>query len=294
MNRNDQEKIYLQLVQKALVSGNKCVDRTGVGTYKLFGEILKFDLNKGFPLLTSKYVPFKSVISELLWFLEGSTDERRLCEILHSKPRGELVGKRTIWTDNADNQGKQLGFTNNDTIKELGNIYGNQWRTWGNRGIDQIQNVINSMVNDPMSRRHIVSAWNCSDLDKMALPPCHTMMQFNVEVQPRRKNVLNLLVFCRSQDLFLGTPFNIASYALLLTLMAQKTNLYTGVLTLVLGDCHVYLTHEKQCREMVGRTPFNFPTLNILNEKDIFEYTMNDFEIIGYKNHGKLLAPMAI
>ena len=209
-------KQYLSALEYILEKGKNRGDRTGIGTRGVFGYQMRFDLRSGFPAVTTKRLAWKSVVSELLWFLEGSTDERRLAEIHFGKPRKELFEKKTIWTANADKQGRALGYTNTEIEKQLGPVYGKQWRSWGKDvgGEDQIKKIIFDLKNNPNSRRHIVSAWNVDKIDKMALPPCHTMFQFHIQ-----DNELSCQLYQRSADMFLGVPFNIASYALLTHIM---------------------------------------------------------------------------
>ena len=219
-------KQYIKALEHILDKGKQRDDRTGVGTKGVFGYQMRFDLRDSFPAITTKKLAWKSVVSELLWFLEGSTDERRLAEIHFGKPRKEVADKKTIWTANANKQGAGLGYVNNETQKELGPIYGKQWRSWGKDvgGEDQIKKIIFDLKNNPSSRRHIVSAWNVDKIDKMALPPCHTMFQFHIQ-----DNELSCQLYQRSADMFLGVPFNIASYALL-------THIISNILKLQPGD----------------------------------------------------------
>jgi len=252
---------------------------------------LNFDLTKGFPLFTTKKVPFKSVLSELLWFLEGSQNERRLAEIHYGKPKAELIGKTTIWTANADNQGKAMGHYNTNTNKDLGPVYGVQWRNWN--GIDQIARLIDGLKNDPQSRRHILSAWNVSDLDRMALPPCHCFAQFYVTNDGGLKTILHQ----RSADLFLGVPFNIASYSLLTHMIAQVTGLTALELIHNIGDVHIYDNHTNAINTQLARVEDQrpFPTLVINPDiKSIDDFKMEDFEITGYDPHPFIPAPMAV
>lgn len=299
-------KQYHELLQNILENGSKKEDRTGTGTISLFGTQLRFKLSDGFPLMTTKKVPFKSVLSELLWFLEGSTDERRLSEILHGKPRQDLIGKKTIWTANADAQGKALGYTNTETIKELGPVYGSQWRkgtqyyqpghassTFNSvSNIDQIADVIESIKNNPDSRRHLVSAWNVAEISKMALPPCHYAFQFYVN-----DGKLSLMFQMRSVDVFLGLPFNIASYALLLMMIAQVTGLEPDEVIFTGGDTHVYINHIEQVKELLSRdyTKYKLPEL-VINPgvTSIDEFTMDDFMLTGYESYPTISAPMAV
>ena len=235
-------KAYLDLLQFILDNGEERDDRTNTGTISSFGHQLEFDLTHGFPAVTTKSLAWKGVVSELLWFLEGSNDERRLAEIRFNKDRSELTDLdkySTIWTDNADNQGKELGYENNDFIKILGPVYGVQWRNWA--GIDQINELIKGLKNNPDSRRHILSAWNVGELDEMALMPCHAFFQFHVAY-----GKLNCQLYQRSADMFLGVPFNIASYSLLTHMLAQLCDLKLGTFVWVGGDCHIYKNHTNQ------------------------------------------------
>jgi thymidylate synthase len=254
---------------------------------------LTFDLKEGFPLLTTKKVPFKSVVSELLWFIEGSTDERRLAEIHYGKPREELIGKTTIWTANADEQGKKLGYDNTDTYKGLGPIYGKQWRNWSTNGwgIDQLGRLIKQIKEDPQSRRHILSAWNVADLDRMALPPCHTFSQFYVNNQGE----LSCNLYQRSADLFLGVPFNIASYSLLTHMIAHVCDLKVGDFIHTIGDGHVYNNHIDAVKTQLKRTSKPFPKLKIVGDYDsIDDFGMYSFELEGYDPHPFIKAEMAV
>ena len=255
---------------------------------------LTFDLKEGFPLLTTKKVPFKSVVSELLWFIEGSTDERRLAEIHYGKPREELIGKTTIWTANADEQGKNLGYENTDTVKKLGPVYGKQWRSWSNNGgwaIDQLGNLIKQIKEEPQSRRHILSAWNVADLDRMALPPCHTFSQFYVNNQGE----LSCNLYQRSADLFLGVPFNIASYSLLTHMIAHVCDLKVGEFIHTIGDGHIYNNHIDAVKTQLQRTSKPFPKLKIVGDYDsIDDFGMYSFELEGYDPEPFIKAEMAV
>ena len=211
-------KAYLDLLSYIIENGEERDDRTNTGTLTSFGHQLEFDLEKGFPAVTTKSLAWKGVVSELLWFLEGSDDERRLAEIRFGKDRSELTNLEkysTIWTDNADNQGKELGYENSEIKKILGPVYGAQWRNWS--GKDQVSDLLKNLKNNPNGRRHILSAWNVGELEKMALPPCHVMSQFYVS-----KNTISCHMYQRSADMFLGVPFNIASYALLLSIFGRS------------------------------------------------------------------------
>jgi len=286
-------KAYLDLLELILENGETKDDRTNTGTISSFGHQLAFDLKDGFPAVTTKSLAWKGVVSELLWFLEGSSDERRLAEIRYGKPRNELKDLSkysTIWTDNADNQGKALGYINTETIKELGPVYGSQWRDWS--GIDQVKKLIIDLQDNPDSRRHILSAWNVSEIDKMALPPCHVMSQYYVN-----NGVISCHMYQRSADMFLGVPFNIASYALLLSILANILNLKPGRFIHSFGDAHIYNNSIDQVKEQLQRDPkplpkLRMPALNSLD--DIKKYSIEDFVLDGYKHHPPIKAKMAI
>lgn len=269
-----------------LTLGEARPDRTNVGTISLFGKQLKFDLRDGFPATTTKKLAFESCKAELLWFLEGSTDERRLAEITHGT---RDITKNTIWTGNANAQGKALGYRNDDEVKELGPVYGKQWRDFG--GVDQIRNVIQSIKEDPFGRRHIVNAWNVPELSKMALPPCHVMFQFYVSMS----GDLSCHMYQRSVDALLGLPFNVASYAMLTHMIAQVCGLNVGTLTISMGDVHIYQNHVEQVKEQLSRDPGELPKLWLNPDiKDIFEFGMNDIKLVDYKHQGAIKAPMAV
>ena len=287
-------KEYLSALEHILQTGKDRKDRTGIGTKGVFGYQMRFDLKEGFPAVTTKKLAWKSVVSELLWFLEGSTDERRLAEIHYGKKRRDLVEKNTIWTANADKQGRELGYTNTETTKELGPIYGNQWRSWSanNKTTDQIKEVIHNLKKDPYGRRHIVSAWNALDIDRMALPPCHTMFQFYV--QNKR---LSCQLYQRSADMFLGVPFSIASYSLLTCILAQILNLKPGEFVWTGGDCHIYKNHLLQVKEQVARKPMAPPSLKIPSFSSIEEVLKSkpaDYILANYKPMKSIRAPMAV
>lgn len=296
---------YLSLLRQILLSGDKVPDRTGVGTTSLFGCNLSFTLDDrggntvyNFPAVTTKKLAWKSVVSELLWFLEGSTNERRLAEVLFEKDRAELTEKRTIWTANYENQGKSLGYDNG----ELGEIYGYQWRSW-NGVYDQFKVLVNGILNDPFSRRHIISAWNVSSLDKMSLPPCHVLQQYHV-VPDKFGNpeYLDLNMYQRSADMFLGVPFNIASYALLLCIVSRLTGLKARTLNMFLGDCHVYNNHIDAVHAQLERIPYSAPSLELPNIEPLKElglswypeWGVNDFKLLNYRHHESIKAPMAV
>ncbi|HEY1929621.1 MAG TPA: thymidylate synthase [Caulobacteraceae bacterium] len=263
------ERQYLDLLAEALERGERRDDRTGVGTLGLFGRSMRFDLADGFPLLTTKRLHFKSIVVELLWFLRGDTNVRWLHE--HGV---------TIWEEWADAAG------------DLGPVYGKQWRSWAapdGRSIDQIARVTQSLRASPHSRRHIVSAWNPADVDDMALPPCHCLFQFHVS-----GGRLSCQLYQRSADIFLGVPFNIASYALLTLMMAQATGYQPGEFVHVLGDAHLYLNHVDQAREQLAREPFAFPTLRLAPKTDLFAFEPADIGLEGYRAHPTIRAPIAV
>ena len=292
-------KQYHELLLQILHHGVTKSDRTGTGTISLFGPQMEFDLAEGFPLITTKRMFTKGIIAELLWFLEGSTDERRLAEIQYDLPKEALVGKSTIWTANADAQGKSLGYMNTDLIKDLGPVYGQQWRSWVTREgedgvgkIDQIAQVIESIKTNPNSRRHIVSAWNVAEIDEMALPPCHTMFQFYVA-----NGKLDCKLYQRSADALLGIPYNIASYALLTMMIAQVCDLQPGRFIHTFGDAHIYLNHIDQVNEQLSRSVDTYPLPDMqINPTitSIDEFTMDDFILTGYECYPTIKGEMAV
>lgn len=286
-------RAYLDLLEYILENGEFRDDRTNTGTISSFGHQLKFDLSDGFPAVTTKSLAWKGVVSELLWFLEGSSDERRLAEIRYNKPRSELKDLSkfsTIWTDNADNQGKELGYINTDTIKELGPVYGVQWRNWS--GTDQIKKLINDLKVNPDGRRHILSAWNVNELDKMALPPCHVMSQYYIS-----NGTISCHMYQRSADMFLGVPFNIASYALLLSILGNILDLKPKYFVHSFGDAHIYSNSIEQVKEQLSREPLPLPKLkmpNISSIDEIKDLSIEDFKLEGYEHHPPIKAKMAI
>jgi thymidylate synthase len=290
-------KKYLKLLQDILETGEMRDDRTGVGTLSVFGRQLRFDLNQGFPAITTKKLAWRAVKGELLWFLEGSGNERRLAEITH----GDSAGKVTIWTPNAlDPKWKPNAKSEGD----LGRIYGVQWRTWATDRvrwtsssesepvvIDQIAELIDGIKTNPTSRRHILTAWNPAELDRMALPPCHVLAQFYVS----KNGKLSCHMYQRSVDVFLGLPFNIASYALLTHMIAHVCALSVGELVISTGDTHIYLDHQDQVREQLERKPMDPPELWLNPEiKNIDDFTMNDIQLVEYHSHGPIKATMAV
>ena len=287
-------KQYLDALEYILANGKDRGDRTGVGTRGVFGYQMRFDLRNEFPAVTTKKLAWKSVVSELLWMLEGSSDERRLAEIQYGKPREELVGKTTIWTANADAQGKSLGYVNTDTIKDLGPVYGHQWRTWDAQlgYVDQIAEVLENMYYNPDSRRHVVSAWNADRVNIMALPPCHTLFQFHIQ-----DGELSCQLYQRSADMFLGVPFNIASYSLLTHMFAQLLNLKVGEFVWTGGDCHIYSNHMEQVKEQITRYPVAGPTLEIpafTDLQELIKTTPGQYKLHNYNPMDSISAPMAI
>lgn len=287
-------KQYLNALEHVLQNGKDRDDRTGTGTRGVFGYQMRFDLREGFPAVTTKKLAWRSVVSELIWFLEGSTDERRLAEIHYGKRRKDLVDKNTIWTANANKQGKDLGYTNTETTKELGPVYGNQWRSWSgnNKTVDQIKEVIKNLQKDPYGRRHVVSAWNAAEIDKMALPPCHTMFQFHIQDKE-----LNCQLYQRSADMFLGVPFNIASYSLLTCILAKILKLSPGEFVWTGGDCHIYKNHTAQVKEQIKRSPAHMPKLSMPQFETIKEVVLakpKDFQLVGYSPMDSIKAPMAV
>ena len=277
---------YLDLCEYILEKGIETTDRTGVGTLSLFGEQLRFDLTAGFPAITTKKLAWRSVVAELIWFIEGSCDERRLTEIQFGT-RDE--SKKTIWTANAtaDYWVPKARFSG-----DLGRIYGVQWRKWKNsygEETDQLENLIKGLKEDPNSRRHIISAWNPGELDKMALPPCHAFMQFYL-----RNNVLSCQMYQRSADVFLGVPFNIASYALLTHLIAKEIGADVGELILTFGDVHIYKNHIDAVKEQMTRKPYDFPTLDISNVNSLYSVTVDDCKLVNYESYATIKADMAV
>ena len=290
-------KQYLDALQHILDNGEEVNDRTGVGTKSVFGYQMRFNLQEGFPAVTTKKLAWRSVVGELLWFLEGSTDERRLAEITFEKERAKCWDRKTIWTANAEAQGKALGYEDG----ELGPVYGFQWRNFGSSqwirdsddvGKDQIEWLINEIKNNPDSRRLILSAWNPNQIDLMALPPCHTMAQFRV-----MNGKLSCQLYQRSADMFLGVPFNIASYALLTHMLAQICGLEAGDFVHTIGDAHIYSNHMEQVKEQLTREPMEHPTLQMPafdSLKELLTTTPSEYIMVNYKPMKSIKAPMAV
>jgi thymidylate synthase len=261
---------YLDLIEHVLENGIKKEDRTGTGTISVFGYQMRFNMADGFPLVTTKKLHTKSIIHELLWFLKGDTNIKYLQD-----------NNVRIWNEWADEDGN------------LGPVYGSQWRSWqgaDKKTYDQISEVIDSIKNNPDSRRHIVSAWNVAEIENMALPPCHIMFQFYVA-----NGKLSCQLYQRSADIFLGVPFNIASYALLLHMMAQATGLEPGEFIHTLGDAHIYTNHIEQARLQVSRDPMPLPQLKLNSDvKSVFDFEYNDFEIVNYKSHPHIKGDISV
>ncbi|WP_085992070.1 thymidylate synthase [Oceanobacillus senegalensis] len=314
------EQAYLDLCQYILDNGNKRGDRTNTGTYSVFGHQMRFDLQKGFPLLTTKRVPFTLIASEMLWFIKGDTNIRYLLQH-NNNIWNEWAFEK--WVNSNEYQGpdminfgirsqqdekfnaiyqEQMNLFKDKILKDdafakkygdLGSVYGKQWRKWETsqgETIDQLQQVIHAIKHNPTSRRHIVTAWNPEDIPNMALPPCHTMFQFYVA-----DGKLSCQLYQRSGDVFLGVPFNIAGYALLTHLIAHECNLEVGEFVHTLGDAHIYSNHVKQVKTQLSRHPKPLPQLKLNQEKSsIFEFTLDDFELVGYDPHPTIKAPVAV
>ncbi|SES79379.1 thymidylate synthase [Oceanobacillus limi] len=317
---NTGEQAYLDLCTHILNTGTKKEDRTNTGTYSVFGHQMRFDLQQGFPLLTTKKVPFRLVASELLWFIKGDTNIRYLLQN-NNNIWNEWAFKK--WIESAEYHGPDMNdFGNRSQTDEhfkkqydhqmeifkkkileddafatkfgdLGSVYGKQWRDWRtsrNETIDQLKDVIHSIQTKPDSRRHIVSAWNPEDIPTMALPPCHTLFQFYVA-----EGKLSCQLYQRSADVFLGVPFNIASYALLTHIIAHECDLEVGEFVHTFGDAHIYSNHIEQVKTQLGRDIRTMPKLQINKEKEsIFDLELSDFEIIGYNPHPTIKAPIAV
>ncbi len=263
-------KQYLDLLRHVLEKGAVKDDRTGTGTRSVFGHQMRFDLSEGFPLVTTKKCHLRSIIIELLWFLRGDTNIKYLNE-----------NKVSIWDEWADENG------------DLGPVYGHQWRSWptsDGRTIDQISNVLERIQKNPDDRRLIVSAWNVGEIGKMALPPCHCLFQFYVA-----NGKLSCQLYQRSADIFLGVPFNIASYALLTLMVAQVSGLKPGDFVHTFGDAHLYLNHIEQAQLQLSRTPYKLPEMHLNpHVKNLFDFKFEDFELVGYESHPHIKAPVAV
>ena len=300
---------YLNALKQVLENGTVKQDRTGTGTISLFGLQQRYNLADSFPAITTKKLAWKAVVSELLWFIEGTGDERRLAEILHGTRDSS---KKTIWSGNA---GADYWTPKAEYAGDLGRVYGVQWRHWRTpvehkaenfkddfgswyqrdgyvhfKETDQLKELIDGIKNDPDSRRHILTAWNPGELSEMALPPCHCFAQFYVV-----DGKLSCQMYQRSCDMFLGVPFNVASYSLLTHLIAKVCNLKVGEFVHVLGDAHIYLNHVEQVKEQLKREPLSCPQLRLNPDiTDITKFTMNDIELVGYQSHDAIKAEMAV
>ena len=275
-------KNYLTALEYCFENGDFVKSRAG-NVKKAFGYQMRFNLEDGFPAVTTKKLAWKAVVSELLWFLEGSNDERRLAEIQYEDTKENLEDKKTIWTQNANadywkNKSKFKG--------DVGRIYGVQWRNFN--GVDQIINLIEGLKQNPYSRRHILTAWNPAELDEMSLPPCHAFSQFYIS-----NNKLSCQLYQRSCDMFLGVPFNIASYSLLIHILAKECGYQVGEFILSLGDFHIYEEHFDQVKIQLTREPKTHPNLQFEHKK-INEYKTSDFQLINYEYHPKIVAPMNV
>ena len=289
------DTVYLNALKEILDNGEDRPDRTGTGTRGIFGMQMRFNLQQGFPALTTKKLAWRAVVSELLWFIEGSSDERRLAEILHGDRN---TSKSTIWTANAS-----ADYWTNKRLRrhpgDLGRVYGVQWRRWRKplirinkvvlQNLDQLADLITGIKEDPYSRRHILTAWNPGELELMALPPCHMMAQFYVN-----NGRLSCQMYQRSADFPLGVPFNIASYALFTHMIAQVCNLDVGEFIHTIGDAHIYLNQIDGVREQLSREPLPLPTLHLNPEiKDITQFTMDDIQLINYQSHPTINFPFS-
>ena len=316
---NNFDEAYHDLCRKVLNEGENKDDRTGTGTISIFGHQMRFDLSEGFPLLTTKKVSFKLIATELLWFIKGDTNIRYLLQYKnniwnewafkkwiesdeYTGPDMTDFGRRSLVNDEFNEQYKeQLAIFKDKILNDdefmskygdLGNVYGKQWRDWKDQNgesFDQLQTLIDNIKNNPNSRRHIISAWNPTEIDTMALPPCHTLFQFYV-----KDGKLSCQLYQRSADIFLGVPFNIASYSLLTHLIAKECNLEVGEFVHTFGDAHIYKNHIDAVEEQLSRSSYNPPKLNINTEKSLFDIDYEDLEIQDYQSHPSIKAPIAV
>lgn len=316
---NNFDEAYHDLCRKVLNEGENKDDRTGTGTISIFGHQMRFDLSEGFPLLTTKKVSFKLIATELLWFIKGDTNIRYLLQYKnniwnewafkkwiesdeYTGPDMTDFGRRSLVNDEFNEQYKeQLAIFKDKILNDdefmrkygdLGNVYGKQWRDWKDQNgesFDQLQTLIDNIKNNPNSRRHIISAWNPTEIDTMALPPCHTLFQFYV-----KDGKLSCQLYQRSADIFLGVPFNIASYSLLTHLIAKECNLEVGEFVHTFGDAHIYKNHIDAVEEQLSRSTYNPPKLNINTEKSLFDIDYEDLEIQDYQSHPSIKAPIAV
>ena len=316
---NNFDEAYHDLCRKVLNEGENKDDRTGTGTISIFGHQMRFDLSEGFPLLTTKKVSFKLIATELLWFIKGDTNIRYLLQYKnniwnewafkkwiesdeYTGPDMTDFGRRSLVNDEFNEQYKeQLAIFKDKILNDdefmrkygdLGNVYGKQWRDWkdqNGQSFDQLQTLIDNIKNNPNSRRHIISAWNPTEIDTMALPPCHTLFQFYV-----KDGKLSCQLYQRSADIFLGVPFNIASYSLLTHLIAKECNLEVGEFVHTFGDAHIYKNHIDAVEEQLSRSSYNPPKLNINTENSLFDIDYEDLEIQDYQSHPSIKAPIAV
>ncbi len=289
-------KQYLELCKTILEKGTKKEDRTGTGTISYFGYQMRFDLEEGFPLLTTKKVHLKSIIHELLWFISGSTNIKYLVDnnvkIWNEWPYEIYKKSDSYQNETLDEFVEKIKESDEFASKwgELGPVYGKQWRDFNGEGIDQLENLINQIKTNPYSRRHIICAWNPCEVDKMALPPCHSFIQFYVN-----DGKLSCQLYQRSGDVFLGIPFNIASYALFTMMIAQVTNLKPGVFVHTIGDAHIYLNHIDQVNLQLSREPRELPTMKINPDvKSIYDFKYEDFELVNYNPHKAIKGKVAV
>ncbi|WP_323702363.1 thymidylate synthase [Mammaliicoccus sp. Dog046] len=316
---NNFDHAYHDLCKKVLEQGDSKDDRTGTGTISIFGHQMRFDLSEGFPLLTTKKVSFKLIATELLWFIKGDTNIRYLLQYKNNiwnewafkkwiesedyeGPDMTDFGRRSLVDDAFNEQYKeQLAIFKSNILNDdefmlkygdLGNVYGKQWRDWKDQhgqSVDQLQTLIENIKQNPNSRRHIISAWNPTEIDSMALPPCHTLFQFYV-----KDGKLSCQLYQRSADIFLGVPFNIASYSLLTHLIAKECNLEVGEFVHTFGDAHIYKNHIDAIQEQLSRDSYEAPTLEINSDKSLFDIDYEDLEIKDYKSHPSIKAPIAV
>lgn len=289
-------KQYLELCKTILEKGTKKEDRTGTGTISYFGYQMRFDLEEGFPLLTTKKVHLKSIIHELLWFISGSTNIKYLVDnnvkIWNEWPYEIYKKSDSYQNETLDEFVEKIKESDEFASKwgELGPVYGKQWRDFNGEGIDQLENLINQIKTNPYSRRHIICAWNPCEVDKMALPPCHSFIQFYVN-----DGKLSCQLYQRSGDVFLGIPFNIASYALFTMMIAQVTGLKPGVFVHTIGDAHIYLNHIDQVNLQLSREPRELPTMKINPDvKSIYDFKYEDFELVNYNPHKAIKGKVAV
>jgi thymidylate synthase len=286
------EKQYLELLQNILDNGNKKEDRTGVGTTSIFGAFIKHDMRKGFPIITTKKSAFKTFVAETLWFLKGSTNVNELRALIHGEENRFNDNKKTVWDANYEQQGiVERGYTDGYT----GPIYGKQWRDFNESGLDQIKYIIDEAMENPGSRRLLVTSWNPLQINEMILPPCHSFFQINIEDE-----YIDLQWYQRSSDLFLGAPANVLNYSILLSILGRILNKTPRYLSMSIGDAHIYNNHIEQVKELLSRKPYSTENTTLqINPKlktleDFENATIDDFIIVNYRYHPALKAPMAV